>query len=62
MERSYGLMYSQRVLLRLAETGLPRQQAYEMVQRNAMRAWQERRSSHFRQARRTSRWKRANDS
>ncbi len=42
MERSYGLMYSQRVLLRLAETGLPRQQAYEMVQRNAMRAWQER--------------------
>jgi adenylosuccinate lyase len=42
MERSYGLMYSQRVLLRLAETGLPRQQAHEMVQRNAMRAWQER--------------------
>jgi adenylosuccinate lyase len=42
MERSYGLIYSQRVLLRLAETGLPRQQAYEMVQRNAMRAWQER--------------------
>ena len=35
-------MFSQRVLLRLAETGLPRQQAYEMVQRNAMRAWRER--------------------
>jgi adenylosuccinate lyase len=43
MERSYGLMFSQRVLLKLADTGLPRQQAYEIVQRNAMRAWQERR-------------------
>jgi adenylosuccinate lyase len=42
MERSFGLMYSQRVLLRLVETGLPRQQAYEIVQRNAMRAWRER--------------------
>jgi adenylosuccinate lyase len=42
MERSFGLMFSQRVLLRLAETGLPRQQAYEMVQRAAMRAWRER--------------------
>jgi adenylosuccinate lyase len=42
MERSFGLMYSQRVLLRLADTGLPRQQAYEIVQRNAMRAWRER--------------------
>ena len=44
MERSFGLMYSQRVLLRLTETGLPRQQAYELVQRNAMRAWSERTS------------------
>jgi len=44
MERSFGLMYSQRVLLRLAETGLPRQVAYEIVQRNAMRAWRERTS------------------
>ncbi len=42
MERSFGLMYSQRVLLRLTESGLPRQQAYELVQRNAMRAWSER--------------------
>ena len=42
MERSFGLMFSQRVLLRLAETGLPRQQAYEIVQRNAMRALRER--------------------
>ena len=44
MERSYGLMYSQRVLLKLADTGLPRQHAYEIVQRNAMRAWRERTS------------------
>jgi adenylosuccinate lyase len=42
MERSYGLMFSQRVLLKLADTGLPRQQAHEIVQRNAMRAWRER--------------------
>jgi adenylosuccinate lyase len=40
--RSGGLMFSQRVLLRLTEAGLPRQTAYEMVQRNAMRAWRER--------------------
>ncbi len=44
MERSFGLMYSQRVLLRLTETGLPRQRAYEIVQRNAMRAWSDRTS------------------
>jgi len=42
MERSYGLMFSQRVLLSLTGKGLPRQRAYEMVQGNAMRAWQER--------------------
>ena len=37
-------MFSQRVLLKLAERGLPRQRAYELVQRNAMRAWREGRS------------------
>ena len=42
MERSFGLMFSQRVLLRLADKGLARQPAYELVQRNAMRAWRER--------------------
>jgi adenylosuccinate lyase len=41
MNRSLGLMFSQRVLLRLAGTGLPRQRAYQLVQRNAMRAWRE---------------------
>jgi adenylosuccinate lyase len=43
LERSYGLVYSQRVLLKLTEAGLPRQVAYEIVQRHAMRAWRERR-------------------
>jgi adenylosuccinate lyase len=44
LELSYGLIYSQRVLLRLTDAGLPRQVAYEIVQRNAMQAWRERRS------------------
>jgi adenylosuccinate lyase len=44
LERSYGLVYSQRVLLKLTDAGLPRQVAYEVVQRAAMRAWRERRS------------------
>ncbi|MBI3456806.1 MAG: adenylosuccinate lyase [Candidatus Rokubacteria bacterium] len=44
LERSYGLIYSQRVLLALTDAGLGRQEAYEVVQRDAMRAWRERRS------------------
>ena len=43
LELSHGLVYSQRVLLRLTDAGLARQVAYEIVQRNAMRAWKERR-------------------
>src|SRR5947207_10842498 len=43
LERSYGLIYSQRVLLKLTDAGLARQKAYEIVQRNSMRAWRERR-------------------
>jgi adenylosuccinate lyase len=42
MERSFGLLFSQRVLLKLTDKGLARQKAYEMVQRNAMAAWRER--------------------
>src|SRR5256712_1755826 len=45
LERSYGLIYSQRVLLKLTEAGLARQKAYEIVQKNSMRAWRERRPS-----------------
>jgi adenylosuccinate lyase len=44
LELSHGVVYSQRVLLKLTEAGLPRQTAYEIVQRHAMRAWKERRS------------------
>jgi adenylosuccinate lyase len=44
LEASHGNIYSQRVLLRLTESGLARQVAYELVQRHAMRAWKERRS------------------
>jgi adenylosuccinate lyase len=36
-----GLVFSQPVLLRLIESGLERQAAYVVVQRNAMRVWDE---------------------
>ena len=39
MERSYGLFNSQRVLLALLDKGLIREDAYEIVQRNAMKSW-----------------------
>jgi adenylosuccinate lyase len=39
LERTKGLIHSQRVLLALTEAGLPRQQAYEIVQRHALDAW-----------------------
>ena len=42
LDRSYGLVFSQRVLLELIETGLSRQDAYDLVKRNAMRAWKTR--------------------
>ncbi len=43
MERSYGLVFSQRVLLALVERGMPRESAYKLVQAHAMTAWNERR-------------------
>ena len=43
IERSFGLIYSQRVLLELVRGGLLREDAYRLVQRNAMRAWEEKR-------------------
>ena len=42
IERTQGVIVSQRVLLALIDKGLSRQEAYELVQRNAMRAWKER--------------------
>ncbi|MCK4274724.1 MAG: adenylosuccinate lyase, partial [Dehalococcoidales bacterium] len=39
LELTRGLVFSQRVMLVLIDKGLSRQKAYEMVQRNAMKAW-----------------------
>lgn len=44
MERTYGLIFSQRVLLTLIDKGLKREEAYDRVQRLAMQAWEEARS------------------
>ena len=41
LESSHYLFFSQRVLLALVEAGLARDDAYRLVQRNAMRAWDE---------------------
>ncbi|MFW6369334.1 MAG: adenylosuccinate lyase, partial [Myxococcota bacterium] len=41
LESSKGLVFSQALLLDLARRGVARQDAYVMVQRNAMRAWKE---------------------
>ena len=41
MERLSGLVHSQRVLLALTQKGVSREDAYAMVQRNAMKVWQE---------------------
>lgn len=38
-----GLVFSQRVMLTLIDKGLSRQKAYELVQRNAMKAWEKNR-------------------
>jgi adenylosuccinate lyase len=41
LDSSHGLYFSQRLLLALVEAGLERDEAYRLVQRNAMRAWDE---------------------
>ncbi|MFH1483495.1 MAG: adenylosuccinate lyase [Chloroflexota bacterium] len=41
LERTQGVIFSQRVLLALIEKGLDRQEAYRIVQENATRAWKE---------------------
>ena len=42
IDRSYGLFCSQRVLLKLTEKGLSRENAYRLVQKTAMKSWQSR--------------------
>jgi adenylosuccinate lyase len=44
MERTFGLIYSQRVLLKFIDKGLSREEAYDTVQPKAMQAWEEQRS------------------
>jgi adenylosuccinate lyase len=39
LESSGGLVFSQRVLLALVARGLTREEAYAIVQRNAMECW-----------------------
>jgi adenylosuccinate lyase len=41
IEKSYGLIFSQRVLLALVKAGMLRDDAYAVVQRSAMKAWEE---------------------
>jgi adenylosuccinate lyase len=41
VEASHRLVFSHRVLLALVDAGLDRREAYGLVQRNAMRAWDE---------------------
>jgi adenylosuccinate lyase len=41
LEASHGLVFSHRLLLALVDAGLPRDDAYRLVQRHAMRAWEE---------------------
>lgn len=43
LDGSYGLVFSQPVLLALVESGLSRDDAYRLVQRNAMATWEQRR-------------------
>ena len=41
MEKTGGLFYAQRVMLGLVESGLSREESYSLVQRNALRGWEE---------------------
>jgi adenylosuccinate lyase len=43
LDASHGLVFSHRLLLALVESGLPRGEAYRLVQRSAMTAWDEER-------------------
>jgi adenylosuccinate lyase len=41
LDRLGGLIHSQRVLLALTDAGIPREEAYRLVQRNAMKVWED---------------------
>jgi adenylosuccinate lyase len=40
LNRTGGLVFSQRILLELPKAGVSREQAYKIVQRNAMKVWE----------------------
>ena len=40
MDRTFGIIYSQRVLLALIDKGMSREEAYDIVQPKAMEAWE----------------------
>jgi adenylosuccinate lyase len=40
LEQLGGLIHSQRVMIALTQKGVAREEAYAIVQRNAMKAWQ----------------------
>ena len=39
LDKLGGLIHSQRVLIALTQKGVPREEAYRLVQRNAMKVW-----------------------
>lgn len=44
MEKTGGLFYSQKILLELTNRGVSREDGYSMVQRNALKAWEQRKN------------------
>lgn len=46
IDRTHGVIFSQRVLLSLIDHGMSREEAYDLVQPNAMKAWET--ETHFR--------------
>ncbi len=42
MKKTQGLVFSQELMLALVRKGLSREEAYQLVQRNSMKSWQER--------------------
>ena len=44
INKTHGVIFSQRVMLKLIEKGFAREKAYDLVQPKAMQAWEERQS------------------
>ena len=41
LEKTQGLIFSERILLELIKKGISREEAYELAQKNALRVWDE---------------------